>query len=70
MQQSIHTLKGNTDKNEKTTKSNIKVKTNENTFLIKELTELRLIKKNLENELEAKKLIFEKLDREVRRTRD
>ena len=56
MEKSISMLKSNTSKNESNTKVNIKSKTKENTELIHELTELRVHKKELENELEAKKL--------------
>ena len=56
MEKIISMLKSNTSKNESNTKVNIKSKTKENTELIHELTELRLHKKELENELEAKKL--------------
>jgi TolA-binding protein len=58
MEKSIGTLKGNTVKNEVRTKSNIKKKTKENTELIRELTELRIRKKEMESELEAKTLTY------------
>jgi hypothetical protein len=58
MEKSISTLKSNTSKNESKTKSNIKLKTKENTELITELNELRLRKKKLEHELDAKALVI------------
>ena len=67
MEKSIVTLKSNTSKNEGRAKSNIKYKTKENTELIHELNDLRLRKKDLENELEAKDLTINKLNLERRR---
>lgn len=61
MEKSIGTLKGNTSKNESRTKTNIKKKTRENTELIRELNDLRIRKKELESELEAKALTIQKL---------
>lgn len=61
MYKSINTLQSNTVKNEGRTKSNIKKKTRENTQLIKSLKDLRMRKKELENELEAKSLTIQKL---------
>ena len=56
MEKSVGALKQNTSKNESNTKVNIKKKTKENTELIAELNELRVRKKELENEMEAKAL--------------
>ena len=65
MGKSIVTLKSNTQKNEIRTKSNIKKKTKENSDLIWELNELRLNKKELESELDAKVLTLQKLKLEL-----
>lgn len=71
MEKSIGTLKQNTGKNESNTKINIKKKTKENTELIHELNELRVRKRELENELEAKSLTIQKLKLEkTRRERE
>lgn len=71
MEKSITTLKSNTHKNKSSSNTNLSKKTKENTELIHELTELRIHKKELESELDARELVYQKLYLEYnRRTKD
>lgn len=56
MEKSIGALRQMTSKADSRVKANIKKRTYENTDLIKELNELRLAKRTLENKLEAETL--------------